>query len=181
MSLFFFFLLYPYGIYRPRGALCQKSPIKDDRVDRGREGESCYKRKWQFRWENGNCDGRSDGISSGCRKVCIREFTLWSAEKKARCRAPKNILQPPQFSFQRRVSTDVILKETRVAWSNIGKLFLAHGHDSSGVSHPCVTQKQHLRLRAFRSRVLHNMRSTSIIKELLKFISIFKNNKPHLY
>lgn len=105
-------------------------PSLSEGLLREREGWD-YKRKWQFRWENGNSDG-SDSVSSA--PLDARKFVYAAShfarlkKKKARHRAPKNILPEAASRFppsqvprrptvrgkgRRWMPADVILKETR--------------------------------------------------------------------
>lgn len=97
-SLFFLLALPSWHISPPRRSLTEKL--------RGEQsGWRCHKRKWQFRWENGNSNGGSDGVPFALSyPLDARKFVYASSHsvrpKKARRREPKNISRPLGFLFQ---------------------------------------------------------------------------------
>lgn len=97
-SIFFLLALPSWRISPPRRSLSKKL-----RGERSVDGK-CHKRKWQFRWENGNFDGRSDGIlfASPCtyESLYTRVHTPPSRKKHATSGAEKYFAASFGFLFQ---------------------------------------------------------------------------------
>lgn len=108
------------------------------RVDGG-----CYKRKWQFRWENGNSDGRSDGVSFAL-PLDIRKFVYASSHsvEKSTTTGAEKYFAASQSSFFNPLTASAGWRDSQgdSLRDNVLKLFLAHGHNSSSYS-PYIMQE----------------------------------------
>lgn len=141
----FFFLLYPCDIYRPRGTLCRKSSIKDDWVDRSREEVDCYKKKWQFRWENGNCDEDAMAYPPDVGKFVYASSHSGRPRKKKHDVGRRKIFCS-LYSFPSNSECRLTWFSKRIAscGTTYGNYFWPMATIPS-VSRLRVTQKQHLR------------------------------------